>query len=200
MRGGQYSPENGGHFAPEWGGQFQPDCLVTLLRFWVVNLTGFSTQNHKLTTTGAWHKAKTYYFKRYTTRACIQCPVKAQCTKAKYGKGIQRSEYQAYVNQNKEKIEKNKDYYRKRQSIVEHPFGTIKRQWGFNYTITKTGMNRASADVGFMFIAYNLKRLINLLGIDQMRGLFYSILQFWYRNFTIYPRRTTIIQSGDCFN
>lgn len=132
-------------------------------------------QNQKLTTTGTWHKAKTYQFKRYTTKACIQCPVKAQCTKAKYGKGIQRSEYQAYVNKNKERIEKNKDYYRKRQSIVEHPFGTIKRQWGFNYTVTKTGMKRASADVGFMFIAYNLKRLINLLGIDRMRDLFYPL-------------------------
>ena len=44
LEGGQYRPEKGGHFAPEWGGQFQPVPLVTLLRFWVVNLTGFSSQ------------------------------------------------------------------------------------------------------------------------------------------------------------
>ncbi len=45
-------------------------------------------QGNKLTTTGKWHQAKTYLFKRYTTKACKQCPVKEQCTKAKYGKGI----------------------------------------------------------------------------------------------------------------
>ena len=42
LGGGQYRPEKGGHFTPESGGQFQPVPLVTLLRFWVVTLTGFS--------------------------------------------------------------------------------------------------------------------------------------------------------------
>ncbi|MGN6601102.1 MAG: hypothetical protein ACTHK8_01555, partial [Ginsengibacter sp.] len=53
--------------------------------------------------------------------------------------------------------------YKKRQSIVEHPYGTIKRQWGFNYVITKRGMKRAGADVGFMFVAYNLRRFMNII-------------------------------------
>jgi len=43
-------------------------------------------------------------------------------------KGIQRSEYQQYIASNKQRIENNKDYYRRRQAIVEHPYGTIKRQ------------------------------------------------------------------------
>ncbi len=30
-------------------------------------------------------------------------------------------------------------------------------------------MNRASADVGLMFIAYNLRRLINIFGLKQMK-------------------------------
>jgi hypothetical protein len=51
-------------------------------------------QGSKLTSTGKWHQAKTYQFKRYTTKDCKQCPVKDQCTKATYGKAIQRSEYQ----------------------------------------------------------------------------------------------------------
>ena len=59
-------------------------------------------QGNKLTTSGTWHKAKTYLFKRYTTKDCKHCPVKNQCTKAKNGKGIQRSEYQSFVNQKKE--------------------------------------------------------------------------------------------------
>lgn len=126
-------------------------------------------QGNKLTTLGTLHKAKTYLFKRYTTKDCLQCPVKASCSKAKYGKGIQRSEYQAYINQNKQRIENNKNYYRKRQAIVEHPYGTIKRQWGFSYIITKKYKQRAEADVGFMFIAYNLRRIINILGIAAFK-------------------------------
>ena len=133
-------------------------------------------QGNILNTTGTWHKAKTYCFKRYTTKACMTCKVKEECSKAKYGKGIQRSEYQEYINQNKERIENNKDYYRKRQAIVEHPYGTIKRQWGFNYIITKKFIKRAEADVGLMFIAYNLRRLISILGIEVLKEYMKSVI------------------------
>lgn len=62
-------------------------------------------QGHKLTTLGTWHQTRTYRFKRYTTKACMSCPAKAECSKAKYGKGVQRSEYQEYINNNKNRIE-----------------------------------------------------------------------------------------------
>ncbi len=126
-------------------------------------------QGNKLTTPGTWHKAKTYKFKRYTTNTCKSCPVKDQCTKAKYGKGIQRSEYQEYIDKNKKMIEQNHDYYRQRQAIVEHPYGTIKRQWGFGYILTKKYKKRASADVGLMFVAYNIRRIINIIGKNELK-------------------------------
>ena len=138
-------------------------------------------QNSKLNTTGKWHQAKTYQFKRYTTKDCKQCLVKDMCTKAKYGKAIQRSEYQPYINQNKERIEKNKEYYRKRQAIVEHPYGTIKRQWGFNYILTKKHKQRANADVGLMFVAYNLRRIFNILDQNIIKEYFKILISsiFW---------------------
>jgi hypothetical protein len=46
---------------------------------------------------------------------------------------------------------------------VEHPYGTIKRQWGFSYILTKNGICRAGSDVGFIFIAYNLRRIVNII-------------------------------------
>jgi len=52
---------------------------------------------------------------------------------------------------------------------VEHPYGTIKRQWGFSYILTKKYKERAEADVGLMFIAYNLRRIINILGRDVFK-------------------------------
>jgi len=136
-------------------------------------------QDKKLTTTGTWHQARTYKFKRYTTRDCLECPVKAECSKAKYGKGIQRSEYQHYIITNKQNIEQNHDYYRKRQAIVEHPYGTIKRQWGFSYILTKKYKQRASADVGLMFVAYNMRRIMNILGKNELKKYFKEVLLFF---------------------
>jgi len=49
-------------------------------------------------------------------------------------------------------------------------YGTIKRQWGFSYISTKKGKERAaSADVGFMFIAYNIRRIINIVGKNALK-------------------------------
>jgi len=49
-------------------------------------------------------------------------------------------------NYNQKKID------RQRQAIVEHPFGTIKRQWGFDHIMTKKTIKRASADIGLVFV------------------------------------------------
>jgi hypothetical protein len=61
------------------------------------------------------------------------------------------------------------DIYRKRQAIVEHPFGVIKRQWDFYYIMTKKSMKHASADVGLIFTCYNLRRIFNVIGKNQLK-------------------------------
>ena len=125
-----------------------------------------------LTTNGNWYqKTKEnnhYLVKHYTTNACAGCPVRALCTKNSKGRMIERSEYAGYVETNRLNIEAKPEVYKKRQSIVEHPYGTIKRQWGFYYVITKRGIKRASADAGLMFVAYNLKRLISIMGSEGL--------------------------------
>jgi transposase len=122
-----------------------------------------------LTTTGTWHQGKNFWFKQYKTKACKQCDKRHLCTRSKKnGKLVSRSEYAPYLEKNKEAISCNKTLYRKRQSIVEHPYGTIKRQWGFNYILTKQGIERAESDVGLMFVAYNLRRIINIIGKDNI--------------------------------
>jgi transposase len=132
-----------------------------------INDTYTCPQDHIMTTNGNYYqKSKngySYAAKHYKTNACQGCPAKALCTISIKGRLIVRTEYAEYVEQNRLNIEADPATYKKRQSIVEHPYGTIKRQWGFYYVITKKGMKRASADVGFMFIAYNLRRLMNII-------------------------------------
>jgi len=145
-------------------------------------------QNQHLTTTGKRHKAANYYFKRYVTKACTSCRMKDQCTKATYGKVIHRSEYQEYIQHNKEQVELNKALYKQRQAIVEHPYGTIKRQWGFSYFMTKNSSKRASADVGFMMTAYNLRRIINILGLDSFGRYLENQIDLFFSKTGVFER------------
>jgi transposase len=137
-----------------------------------INDTYICPKNHILTTNGnPYQKSKNrnyYTVKHYKTNACPGCSARALCTKNIKGRLIERSEFTPYIEQNKQNIECRPELYKKRQSIVEHPYGTIKRQWGFYYIITKKGLKRASADVGFMFIAYNLRRLVSIIDKNQL--------------------------------
>lgn len=132
-------------------------------------------QGKTLTSNGKWYhksngRGKTdNHIKQYKTNACKNCPSISSCTKSDRGRIIERNEHAEYYDTNKKNIEANPDLYKRRQSIVEHPYGTIKRQWGFSYIMTKKTMKHASADVGFMFVAYNLRRIINILGIDGLK-------------------------------
>lgn len=150
-------------------GSVAPDANYNMSHFIYdeVNDTYTCPQNQILTTNGnAYQKSKNrnfYTVKHYKTDACPGCAAMALCTKNKKGRLIERSEFAPYIEQNRINIEDNPQIYKKRQSIVEHPYGTIKRQWGFNYVITKRGMERAGADVGFMLVAYNLRRLMNII-------------------------------------
>jgi|GEM_PF-1795629 len=132
--------------------------------------------NETLVSNQTWYRNPNYRFKQYKTSSCINYAVKSECTKAKNGKLVQRSEYQDAVDQNKANIKANPDLYKLRQSLVEHPFGTMKRQWSYDHIMTKKTMKHASADVGLIFIAYNLRRLLKIVGIDKLKGLFFHIL------------------------
>lgn len=150
-------------------------------------------QQEVLKTNGNWytkHREKySTLVKHYKTKACTACPVKELCTKNAKGRLIERSEYAPYVEKNKQNILANPALYKKRQAIVEHPYGIIKRQWGFYYIMTKKGMKRASADVGLIFVAFNLRRLINILGknvitkfLKELGFLFFKIKPFTKEN------------------
>ena len=120
-------------------------------------------QKHSLKTNGTWYKTRNYRFKHYKTKACKNCPVRSLCTTAKHnGKIIQRSEFTPFIEKNNKAVNLNPETYKKRQALVEHPFGTIKRQWGFDHIITKKGIAAATADFALIALAYNLKRLFNL--------------------------------------
>lgn len=120
---------------------------------------------------GNWYNKRSYRVKQYKTKNCKNCEVKSLCTKAKYQKIIERHEFSEALEINKQNIARNPEIYAQRQGIVEHPFGTMKRQWGFDHIMTKKSMKPASADVGLIFTAYNLKRIMNIIGVSALINL-----------------------------
>jgi transposase len=139
-------------------------------------------QGHTLTTNGTWHRTENgSRFQQFKTSRCKECQVRDKCTKSKQnGKIVHRRQYAQNIEDNRARIEKNKEVYRRRQAIVEHPYGTIKRQWGFSYIITKKYLKRASADVGLMMIAYNLRRIMKLMDYEYLKELMRYLSLYFY--------------------
>lgn len=130
-----------------------------------------------LTTNGNWYKkdhnahnrrtSTQYQVKHYKTRACKTCVMKQFCTKNKNGRMIERSEYQDTVDSNNARVKANRKLYSKRQQISEHPFGTIKRSWGYYYTLLK-GKEKVNGEHALIFTVYNLRRSVSILGVPEL--------------------------------
>lgn len=71
------------------------------------------------------------------------------------------------MEQNAQRVKQNPDYYKQRQQLAEHPWGTIKRQRGFDHVLTR-GKTKILGEVSLVFIGYNLARCANILGGLEM--------------------------------
>jgi transposase len=98
---------------------------------------------------------------------CKGCEFKSRCTTSEKGRAICRHVDQDFLDTIDLATELNMDKYRLRQMIVEHPFGTIKRSWGAYYFLTKRKIS-VSAEISISFLVYNLKRVMNILGIEEI--------------------------------
>lgn len=106
--------------------------------------------------------------KKYSTPQCNCCPVKHLCTTVKKGgRTIERSIYQDAIDANNNRVDENPALYKMRQQIIEHPFGTIKRSWGYSYTLLK-GIKKVNTEMAIIFTMYNFRRAITILGFTEM--------------------------------
>lgn len=122
-----------------------------------------------LTSTGnIYHKGnnRVKHYKNF--KACKDCPIRSNCTNSKHGRLVERSIYQETLEANKKRVEDNPDYYRLRQQITEHQFGTLKRQWGFTFTLMK-GKQNVLSEVNLYMICYNLRRIVSILGVKALK-------------------------------
>lgn len=138
-------------------------------------------QNQTLRTNGTWYKKnRSARAKQYKTKACLDCDFHYVCTRSLTGRVIERTEFTESIERNRQRVEADPELYRKRQQIVEHPYGTIKGQWGFDHVLTKQTMKRASADFGLIMLAYNFRRLLGILGAEGLKKTLKALVRMFF--------------------
>jgi transposase len=104
--------------------------------------------------------------KRYWSSACINCKKKPQCTNGKERR-ISRWENEASLDAMEARLDHGPDIMKVRRCTVEHPFGTIKSWMGATHFQMRT-LKRVSAEMSLHVLAYNMKRVINIMGTKQL--------------------------------
>jgi len=103
----------------------------------------------------------------YKGESCHACSQKALCTESKDPRRITRCPEEGSIDRMNERIMQHPEIMGKRKQIVEHPFGTIKFWNHQNYFLMK-GLEKVNAEFSLSSLAYNMKRVINILGVPKM--------------------------------
>ena len=100
----------------------------------------------------------------YRTDACFSCKYfLTKCTRYKRGRTVWRWEHAEVIEEMKLRMKLEPWKLKARKSIVEHPFGTMKRAFNQGYLLLK-GLWKTAGEVGFTMLAYNMRRVLNILG------------------------------------
>ena len=104
--------------------------------------------------------------RRYWTNACQGCAMKDRCTTGKERR-ITRWEHEHVVEAVERRLDEHPERMRTRRETVEHPFGTIKSWMGSTHFQMRT-LKRVGTEMALHVLAYNLKRVMNILGIGPL--------------------------------
>jgi len=96
---------------------------------------------------------------------CGSCSLKSRCTQAPR-RGLARHLYEDALNRMQERV--TPEAMRLRRSTVEHPFATMKYRIFGHPRLLMRGLSGAKVEIGLATMAYNLKRITNVLGATKV--------------------------------
>lgn len=99
---------------------------------------------------------------RYWSSHCQGCALKEHCTPSPQRR-VSRWEHEAVLEAMQNRLDQAPEMMRIRRQTVEHPFGTLKSWMGATHFLTRT-LDRVSTEMSLHVLAYNLKRVLSLLG------------------------------------
>ena len=101
---------------------------------------------------------------------CSSCQFfMTKCTGNKRGRLIWRWVHEEVVDDLRERMKLHPEVMDERKKVVEHPFGTLKRAFGAPYLLLR-GLRKVSGEVGLLLLSYNLRRVLNILGVEALIG------------------------------
>lgn len=100
---------------------------------------------------------------RYWSSACPRCPLKPRCTPSDYRR-ITRWEHEAILEAMQRRLDRAPQAMTMRRRTIEHVFGTLKHWMGSTHFLTR-GLPQVSTEMSLHVLAYNLKRVVQLLGM-----------------------------------
>jgi hypothetical protein len=107
---------------------------------------------------------------RYWPSACPRCPLKARCTPSDYRR-ITRWEHEAVLDTMQRRLDRQPQAMTLRRRTIEHVFGTLKHWMGSTHFLMR-GLKHVATEMSLHVLAYNLKRVIKLLGMAKtMRAM-----------------------------
>ncbi len=98
---------------------------------------------------------------------CNACALRSQCTTGRQSRRIKRWEHEEVLDTIEARLDEAPEMMQLRRQTVEHPFGTLKAWMGATHFLTKT-LPRVRAEMSLQVLAYNMKRVINLLGVSAL--------------------------------
>jgi len=105
----------------------------------------------------------------YRTDECFSCEhFMTSCTTNKHGRTLWRWEHAEVLDEMRDRMLREPGMMALRKKLVEHPFGTMKRAFNQGYLLLR-GLRKVSGEVGFTMLAYNMRRVLNILGPGLMR-------------------------------
>jgi len=102
----------------------------------------------------------------YLTKDCRTCALQKRCTTGNERR-IKRWTHEHVVDAAQSRLNRNPNAMRVRRETVEHPFATLKMRMGATHFLMKRLKNVAT-EMALCVLAYNLTRVINILGIKPM--------------------------------
>jgi transposase len=104
----------------------------------------------------------------YEIHGCNSCELKSKCSINKRGRRrITRWVDEAIMEAMVRRLAEHPEKVELRKCLAEHPFGTIKRAMNQGYFLMR-GLSKVGAETSLTILAYNLKRVINILGVRTM--------------------------------
>jgi len=103
----------------------------------------------------------------YRARGCAACALKKQCTRNQANRTITREANEHLMEAMAQRMKAQPEKFKLRKQLAEHPFGTIKRTFGYTHFLLK-GLAKVRAEWNLITLAYNLKRVLNLVSFAQL--------------------------------